>query len=124
MLATKAQFLGRKKINSCHTAGTAYDSYSFKQPFKCMKSLIGFYHTESIRFQMMESYLEINHNEMKLKVLPKRPKTPPCLPIFEQYLFIVFDFVLQDDSIWPVRFQPSQGNTVPRYLFSLDQSNR
>lgn len=46
VIAIKAQFLGRKEItkkNSYCTAGTAYESYSFMQPFKCMKSLIGFY---------------------------------------------------------------------------------
>lgn len=55
--------------------------------------------------------------------LSPEPNQISCLSIFEWYLFIVFDLILQDDSIGPVGFQPSQGNAVPRYLFSLDQSD-
>lgn len=65
---------------------------------------------------------KLQWNEIK-KLCPS-PKGTPYLSIFEQYLFIVFDLILQDDSIWPVRLQPSQGNAVPCYLLSLDQCNR
>lgn len=42
---------------------------------------------------------------------------------FKQYLLIILDFILQDHSIGPIWFQPSQSNTVSCNFFCLDQSN-